>query len=373
MKTLLSFSALLLLVFCLLTTFVINAIPDGFEDRAVIPESTGLLTIPTDLAFTPSGDMLVVNKGGELLVFEDPNGDYSYPIHTEALNLAPFLCANGDRGVLAVAVHPDFDTNRYIFISYTFNKNGNCNEDIVNGPVNRLSRFVLPTSNIVDITTETIFFETSALEYDHHNSGDIAFGSDGNMWVTVGDGGSTWTAVSRNPSNLLGSMVRLTLDGEIPADNPYVDDADSVRCNVNGVPPIGSPAGAKCQEIWAIGLRNPFRFALDPNVQDKVRFYINDVGQGLWEEVSEGGTDFKGVDYGWPAREGPVSCLILGAECCCVAKHTCSKSSFDVDSVPTIEWKTVRVFIRMKIQCTTIFTTMADPSRVSSSLQVSDR
>lgn len=191
------------------------------------------------------------------------------------------------------------------FISYTFNKRGNCNEDIENGPVNRLSRFVLPESNKVNLSSETVFFETSALEYDHHNSGDIEFGVDGNMWVTVGDGGSTWTAVSNNPGNLLGSMVRLTLDGDIPADNPYVGDADAVRCNVNGVPPEGSPPGAKCLEIWATGLRNPFRFAIDPNVQDKVRFYVNDVGQGLWEEISEGGTDFKDVDYGWPAREGP--------------------------------------------------------------------
>ena len=199
-------------------------------------------------------------------------------------------------------------TNMFSFIWYTFNKRGNCNEDIDNGPVDRLSRFVLPESNKVDLASETVFFETSALEYDHHNGGDIEFGVDGNMWVTVGDGGSTWTAVSNNPGNLLGSMVRLTLDGDIPADNPYVGDADAVRCNVNGVPPVnddGLPTGTKCLEIWATGLRNPFRFAVDPNVQDKVRFYVNDVGQGLWEEISEGGTDFKGVDYGWPAREGP--------------------------------------------------------------------
>lgn len=103
------------LLFVIIAPFVlVKAIPDGFEDRAVIPESRGLLTIPTDIAFTPDGNMLVVNKGGELYVFEDPNGDDSYPVHTEALNLAPFLCANGDRGVLAVAVHPEFLDNRYM-------------------------------------------------------------------------------------------------------------------------------------------------------------------------------------------------------------------------------------------------------------------
>jgi hypothetical protein len=109
-------SSVLVLALWRLAPFVllVEAIPDGFEDRAVIPESSGLLTIPTDLAFTPNGDMLVVNKGGELIVFSDPNNDYSYPIHTVALNLAPFLCANGDRGVLAVAVHPNFEENGYM-------------------------------------------------------------------------------------------------------------------------------------------------------------------------------------------------------------------------------------------------------------------
>lgn len=118
MKSFCSFAAsslqLSILFLSIFFATIITAIPDGFEDRAVIPESRGLLVIPTDVAFTPAGDMLVVNKGGELIVFQDPNGDYSYPIHTEALNLAPFLCANGDRGVLAVAVHPQFDTNRYM-------------------------------------------------------------------------------------------------------------------------------------------------------------------------------------------------------------------------------------------------------------------
>jgi len=114
MKPFFSLTALLLLICPPAPSLFVGAIPDGFEDRAVIPESRGLLTIPTDLAFTPSGEMLVVNKGGNLIVFQDPNGDDSYPIHTEALNLAPFLCSNGDRGVLAVAVHPNFDNNRYM-------------------------------------------------------------------------------------------------------------------------------------------------------------------------------------------------------------------------------------------------------------------
>lgn len=188
-------------------------------------------------------------------------------------------------------------------------KNGNCDEDPFIGPVNRLSRFVLPESNIIDIDSETVFFETPPLEYDHHNSGDIAVGKDGHLYVTVGDGGSTFTGVADDPGSIFGSIIRITLEGEIPSDNPFTfesGESNSVRCNEAGVPPMGSPAGAKCQEIFAMGMRNPFRFAMDPNTEDdKVRFYVNDVGQAKWEEVSEGGTDFIGTHYGWPMREGP--------------------------------------------------------------------
>lgn len=161
--------------------------------------------------------------------------------------------------------------------------------------MNRLSRFVLPESNVIDINSETVFFETPSLEYDHHNSGDIDIGKDGHLYITIGDGGSTFTGVADDPGSLFGTIVRITLDNEIPTDNPYMLERNSVRCNETGVVPPGSPAGAKCQEIFAIGLRNPFRFAMDPNTEDdKVRFFINDVGQAKWEDVSEGGTGKKG-------------------------------------------------------------------------------
>lgn len=269
---------------------LVSALPDGFEDRAVILEGRGLL-VPTDFKFTPGGQMLVTNQGGQVLVFDDPDGDNSYSVQTQALDLSPRMCINGERGLSGIEVHPDFENTRFIYVFYNINKNGNCDEDPVNGPINRLSRFVLSTMNIVDIDSETIFFETPSLAYDHHNAGNIAFGNDGNLWVSIGDGGATWSAVSADPSNLLGSIVRLTEEGGIPEDNPYTPqsgEANSVRCNVNGVPPSGSPKGAKCQEIFHLGVRNPFRFAMDPNVVDKVRFYINDVGQGLWEEINEG-------------------------------------------------------------------------------------
>lgn len=292
-----------------LTGRVSAQLPTGFEEQEVLDSGRLGGGVITDFAFTPTGSLIVIKKEGGISVFDDPAGDQSFQSRTDALDLTAVVCANSERGVEGVEVHPDFINNRYIFLYYTFNKNGNCDEDPFNGPVNRLSRFVLPESNIIDIATETVFFETPSLEYDHHNSGDIEIGNDGHLYVTVGDGGSTFSGVSADPGNILGSMIRLTTDGDIPSDNPYTfesGEVNSVRCNATGVPPPGSPAGAKCQEIFAIGLRNPFRMAMDPNTAaDKVRWYVNDVGQAKWEEISEGGTDFIGADYGWPAREGP--------------------------------------------------------------------
>ena len=115
---------------------------------------------------------------------------------------------------------------------------------------------------------------------------------------------------SQNLKSILGGMIRLTEDGGIPPDNPFAQDPDGVRCNEDGRVPSGSSDDAKCLELYAIGLRNPFRFAMNPNTEgNKVHYHINDVGRLDWEEISEGGDDYrspkttKGItNYGWPTR-----------------------------------------------------------------------
>lgn len=134
----------------------------------------------------------------------------------------------------------------------------------------------------------------------------MAFGNDGYLYVAIGNGGSRRVRVAQDLGDTLGKIIRLTEDGEIPAGNPYMG-SDSARCHINGIPPAGSPSGTMCQEIWSSGLRNPFRFVMDPNTTDHVRFYVNDVGGAKWEEISEGGTQYEAANYGWPYREGPCS------------------------------------------------------------------
>ena len=137
----------------------------------------------------------------------------------------------------------------------------------------------------------------------NHNGGDVQFGKDGNLYVSVGDGGCDYAGNSgcaglndaaRDEHVLVGKILRITPSGAIPADNPFTGSG-TARCNASGA----TSAGMRCQETFAWGLRNPFRIALDPNAAD-TRFH-QDVGQGTWEETDLGAA---GADYGWNLREG---------------------------------------------------------------------
>jgi glucose/arabinose dehydrogenase len=175
--------------------------------------------------------------------------------------------------------------------------------------VNRLSRWTWnPTLNEIDPDSEVVLLDTPSAARAQHNSGKIEFGKDGYLYVTIGDTGVNDEGQTLN--TVLGTMVRLTDTGDIPPDNPFANDPEGVHCNVTG------RGDGKCQEIYAVGLRNPWRFAMDPNTSgNKVRFFINDVGASAWEEINEGGDDFEdnsvfnynlGVqNFGWPIREGP--------------------------------------------------------------------
>lgn len=176
--------------------------------------------------------------------------------------------------------------------------------------MNRLSRWTYdPATKKIDRDSEEVFFETPPLAFRYHNSGKINFGKDGYLYVTCGDAGLR--DVSQDVDTLFGSIIRVTDNNEIPPENPFANDPDGVRCNETG-----KVRGKKCQELYAIGVRNAWRMSMDPNTEgNKVRFYVNDVGASTWEEISEGGNDWenatewgwrKGLqNFGWPKREGP--------------------------------------------------------------------
>lgn len=268
-----------------------TTVPAGFEDRAVAN-----LDRPTALAFTPDGRMLISTQPGQLRVHQ--NGRL---LSTPALNLSGKACSNSERGLLGVTVDPNFKTNRYIYVYYTFKKHGVCEQNTAKSPVNRVARYTLSDNNVA--SGGKVLIDNIPSPNGNHNAGDLNFGKDNYLYVSVGDGGCSFLDKTRcqNDNNaaryrnvLLGKILRITRNGGIPSTNPY-RGTNSARCNVSG----RTTAGKNCQETYAWGLRNPFRMAFNPNVRD-TRFFVNDVGGSRWEEIDRGKA---GADYGWNTRE----------------------------------------------------------------------
>ena len=271
-------------------------VPAGFADNLVTN-----VTAPTALAFTPDGRLLVTSQSGVLRIYK--NG----ALLGTALNISSKVCSNSERGLLGVAVDPAFATNRHIYLYYTFNKFATCETGTTKVPVNRVSRFTLADNNTVDPASEVVLVNNIPSTGGNHNGGDLQFGKDGYLYISVGDGGCDYAFNSgcggsndaaRDTNILLGKILRITRSGGIPAGNPYLG-SNSARCNVAG----RTQVGMKCRETYASGLRNPFRISFDPN-PPTTRFFINDVGQSTWEEINLGKA---AADYGWNLREGPCA------------------------------------------------------------------
>lgn len=280
----------------------VQTVPAGFADTLVANPGGQV----TAFAFAPDGRLLITTQGGTLRVVE--NGSL---LSTPALNFntgwpVRRICSDFERGLLGIAVDPNFAANNYLYLYYTAVVTPTLVTDCASGAgrnspnvVNRVSRFTL-TGNTVLTTTEQVLVDNIPSLNGNHNGGDLNFGKDGYLYVSAGDAG-TGGSLARQKSNLAGKILRVNSDGTAPTSNPFYNDPGARRCGTPG--PQGSPGSSSCQEIFAYGLRNPYRFAFDPNTSgNTVRFFINDVGQNTWEEIDEGQA---GADYGWNIREGP--------------------------------------------------------------------
>lgn len=211
----------------------------------------------------PDGRLFIAEQGGTLRV-----------VAGGSLQPTPFVTLNvdsqGERGLLGVALHPDFASNNLVYVYYT------ATTPTVH---NRVSRFTA-SGNVAAAGSEQVLLDLPALSATNHNGGAIHFGADRKLYVGVGD--NAVRANSQDLSTPLGKMLRLNEDGSIPGDNPF--------CT--------TPGNAACA-IWARGLRNPFTFAVQPSTG---RIHINDVGEVTWEEINLG---TAGANYGWPNSEGP--------------------------------------------------------------------
>lgn len=267
-------------------------LPSGFTDSLVANVSS-----PTAFAFLPDGRVLVTTQPGFVRIV-----DGSTLLASPALNLVDRTCSNSERGLLSVAVDPDFESNKHVYLYYTFKNTGSCATGSTAGPWNRVSRFTFSSDSTIDSASELVLVDQIWSFGGNHNGGDLQVGNDGLLYISVGDGGNDYGGsgsagandAARERHHLLGKVLRITLGGAIPPGNPYTGP-NTARCNAGPINP-----GQICQEVFAWGLRNPFRLAFDPN-SASTRFFINDVGQGAWEEID---VAQAGADYGWNIREG---------------------------------------------------------------------
>jgi glucose/arabinose dehydrogenase len=218
-----------------------GTLPEGFVQSRV----TGGLTKPTTMAFAPDGRLFVAEQEGILHIVE--NGEL---LGTPFLDISGRVDPAGERGLLGVAFDPDFSANNYVYIYYTQEAAGGTPHH------NRVVRFTANGDRAV-LSSETLVLRLDNLSSaTNHNGGAIHFGKDGKLYVAVGENANPDDAQSLN--NLLGKLLRINKSGTIPTGNPFYDRASG-----------------KNRAIWALGLRNPFGFAVQPGAG---RIFINDVG-----------------------------------------------------------------------------------------------
>ena len=227
-----------------------------------------------------SGRLFIVEQTGRIKIYA--NG---HVLGTPFLNLAGSVSSGGEQGLLGLAFHPSFETNRKLYVNFT---------NLAGDTVVREYKASATNPNVVATSTRRLIIKIDQ-PYDNHNGGMLAFGPDGYLYIGMGDGGGSGDPGNRAQSkaSLLGKMLRIDVNGttsthnyRVPSSNPYV--------GVDGR-----------NEIWQIGLRNPWRWSFDRSTHD---LWIGDVGQGAWEEIDHaprtGSGPGRGVNWGWDVLEG---------------------------------------------------------------------
>jgi glucose/arabinose dehydrogenase len=236
-----------------------------------------------------SGRLFVVQRSGQVRVI-NPDGTLRGAAFVDMSGAARFV-SGGEQGLLGLAFHPNFASNGRVFIDYTRSDGASGWEDVVS------ELTASGDHSSASAASERILLVV-ADPYTNHNGGQLAFGPNGYLYVAMGDGGSANDphGNGQNKQALLGKILRIDVNAAHAAGKEYAIP------NSNPYAPGGSAPGAGLPEIWAYGLRNPWRFSFDRANGD---LYIGDVGQNTWEEVDrQPGGSHGGENYGWNAFEG---------------------------------------------------------------------
>lgn len=225
----------------------------------------------TDLQFVPGTDglLVVLQKQGKASFVDLATGKRGTILELP-------VATRSEQGLLGLAFHPQFVTNRKIYVNYTTSEE------------TRISELTLPAGDPLGRATGERILLRQAQPFPNHNAGQLRFGPDGKLYVGFGDGGAGGDPLEagQDPKTFLGKMLRIDVDRKdegkeyaVPEDNPFVGREGWLP------------------EIWALGLRNPWRYDFDPHG----RLVVADVGQNRWEEVT---IVAAGENHGWDVREG---------------------------------------------------------------------
>jgi glucose/arabinose dehydrogenase len=247
---------------------LLTTLPSGFHETVV---AAGL-TSPTAIDVAPDGRVFLTDQSGHVRIIAKDT-----LVATPFADLSAQVDGSNERGMMGLALDPDFGNNPYVYVFYT-----------ANTPIshNRISRLTVDPNNPNQLLpgSEVALMDLPDLTAGGiwHVGGAMQFGIDGKLYVCVGD--QMEKDKAQDPNSTLGKVLRINADGSIPSDNPFYD----TRSGDN-------------RAIWAAGLRNPFTAAIQPGTG---RFFINDVGAQAYEEINEGK---PGANFGWSTTEGPFN------------------------------------------------------------------
>lgn len=253
----------------------------GTEDRVKLIEAFPSLTFSSPVDIQHAGDasnrIFVVEQAGVIRVFDNSGAASS---SSTFLDIKNKVSSGGEMGLLGLTFHPDFKTNGYFYVNYT---TGSPLQTVI-----ARYKATAPGANTADASSEAILMRYNQ-PYSNHNGGALQFGKDGYLYIAAGDGGSGGDPQGngQNKKAFLGKILRVDVNATqkgnygIPADNPFVGNREGFL-----------------EEIYAYGLRNPWRMSFDTGSD---RFFAADVGQNAKEEIN---LIVKGGNYGWKIKEG---------------------------------------------------------------------
>jgi glucose/arabinose dehydrogenase len=258
-----------------------------------------LATITDPVAIRHAGDgsnrLFVVQQPGVISILDPATGTVA---PTPYLDIQAQVASGGEQGLLGLAFHPDYTNNGHFYVDYTYDPGPGADRT-------RVERYTVSAGDpdVADPMSAQILLEIEQ-DASNHNGGDIHFGPDGYLYIAMGDGGFQGDTSNRAQSmdQLLGKILRVDVDGTPPG---VPNDLCGLVTNY-GIPGDNPFAGGSgdCDEIWAVGLRNPWRFSFDRATGD---MFIGDVGYGAREEVDfEPAGSGGGRNYAWSCHEGTL-------------------------------------------------------------------